>query len=157
MLLPGDVSYLLAFPSPTDRMDTWVLIGSIVFLLACIAGLGLWHLGTFLARKLRKKRGAVKQSPEPPSATQSPKLPQRLRVPTNASPIGDDPERLQQACTALEDSLAEMYKELAESWLRMGQPQKAADALKKILQLCPGRHQAQSAQDRLLKIGEPVK
>src|SRR5271157_5599518 len=105
MPLPGVVSYLWTFPSPTDRMDTWVLLGSIVFLLACVAGLGLWHLGAFLARKLGKKRIAVKQSPEPPSAIQSPKLLQRPGVPTNANPTADDPERLQQACTALEDSL----------------------------------------------------
>jgi len=30
---------------------------------------------------------------------------------------------LQQTCTDLEDSLAETYMELAESWLRSGQPQ----------------------------------
>ena len=57
-----------------------------------------------------------------------------------------DPERLQQVCTDLEDSLAEVYKELAESWLRHGQPQKAAAALK-ILRMYPDGRQAKFAHD----------
>jgi TolA-binding protein len=61
---------------------------------------------------------------------------------------------LQQTCIALEDSLAEIYLQLAESWLRRNQPQKATAVWKKILQLCPDRHQAQLAQSRLQQIGK---
>jgi len=137
-------------------MDTWVLRISIAIVLVCIAGLGLWHLVAYLAGKLPKKQRTVKQSPEPPSAIQSALLPPGLQTLTEAAPTRDDPERLQQACTALEDSLADTYMVLAESWLRKGQPRKAAAVLKKILQICPGRHQAQLAQDRLQQIGNEV-
>jgi hypothetical protein len=124
----------------------------------CIAGLGLWHLLAYLAGKLPKRPRTVRQSsPEPPSSIQSPKHVLKVRDPAELSPIADDPERLQQACTALEDSLAENYLQLAESWLRRGQPQKAAAALKKILQISAGGHQAQLAQERLQRISNEVK
>ena len=133
-------------------MDTWVLKVSIAILLVCVAGLVLWHLVAYLAGKMPKKPRTKRHSPEPPTAIQSPQPLPGVRalaeVPTN----GDDPERLQQACTNLEDSLAQIYMELAESWLRRGQPQKAAAVFKKILQICPERHQAQLAQDRLQQI-----
>ena len=142
MPLPRGLHYLLAGPFLVDRMDTWVLIGSVAFLLACVVGLSLWQLVVYLVRKLPRKPRKVRDAPEPPSAIQSPK-----------HLADDDPERLQQTCTALEDSLAEIYLELAESWLRRGQNQQAAAVLKKIVQLCPDRHKAQLAQDRLLQIG----
>jgi hypothetical protein len=151
--LPRGLSYLLAWPFAADRMDMWVLIGSIAFVVLCAAALGLWHLIAYLAGKLPKKPRTVKDVPEPPEASQSSKLRPRVRVPAQAAPTGDDLERLHQACTALEDSLSETYLELAESWLRRGEPQKAAIALKKILQVCPDRHQARLAQERLLQIG----
>jgi len=72
------------------------------------------------------------------------------------APARDSLEQLQQACTDLEDSLAAAYMALAESWLRNGQPQRAAAALKKILQVCPERRQAQLARDRLQQIGHDV-
>jgi hypothetical protein len=152
--LPRGLRSLLAWPFAADRMDTWVLKASIVIFLVCIAALGLWHLVAYLVGKLPKKPRTVRQSPEPPSSSQSPQLLPRVPTLADVASIRDDPERLQQACTALEDSLAEIYRELAESWLRTGQPQKATAALKKILQLCPDRHQAQLAQDRLQQIGK---
>ena len=133
MPLPRGLSYFPAWPFAEDRMDTWVLKVSIAIPLVCIAGLGLWHLAAYLAGKLPKKPRTVRQSPEPPSSSQSPKF-----LP------GDAPERLQRTCSTLEDSLAEKYLELAESWLRGGQPQKAAAAWQKVLQICPERRQRRS-------------
>jgi len=148
-------NYLLTWLVAAERLDIWVLRASIAILLACIGGLILWHLIAYLAGKLPKKPRTVRHSPEPPSALQPPLLP-RGRFPAEVGPTSDDPEGLQEACTALEDALAEKYMQLAESWLRGGQPQKAAAALKRILQICPGRHQAQVAQDCLQKIGQEV-
>jgi hypothetical protein len=139
-----------------DRMDTWVLWVSIAIPVVCIVGLGLWHLVAYVARKLPKKPRTVRLSPEPPSPIQSAQLLARGRAPVDVPPTGDDPERLQQACAALEDSLAERYLELAECWLRRGRPQKAVAVLNKILQVCPERPQAQLAQDRLQEIGKEV-
>jgi hypothetical protein len=132
------LSYLLAWPFAADRLDAWVLNFSIGIVVVCIAGVGLWQLFAYLAGKRPKK---VRESPEPPSAP-SPKL----------SPRRDDPEKLQQACGDLENSLAEAYLELAQHWLRKGQPQQAAAALKRIVQLFPERRQAQVAQDRLREL-----
>ncbi len=156
MPLPRGHSYLLAWLFAADRMDTWVLKVSIAIPLVCIAGLGLWHLMVFLAGKLPKKPRTVRYSPEPPSSTPSREFPQRGRALRQVAPTRDSPEQLQQACTDLEDSLADTYMELAESWLRSGQPQRAAAALKRILQVCPERRQAQLARDRLHQIGNDV-
>jgi hypothetical protein len=133
-----------------DRMDTWVLRVSIAIPLLCLAALILWHLFTYLAGKLETKPTARRLSPEPPAPIPFSKHPPSVQA------MADDPERLQQASTALEDSLAEIYLELAESWLRRGEPQKAAVALKKILQICPERPQAQFARDHLQQIGKEV-
>jgi hypothetical protein len=152
----GRFSYLLAMPFAADQMDTYVLKVSIAIVLVCIAGLGLWHLVAYLGGKLPKKPRTVRQSPEPPASILSPNVVPRVRAPANVAMTGDDPERLQQTCTALEDSLAEAYIELAESWLRRGQPQKAAAVLKRILQICPEKHQAQLAQGHLRKISNEV-
>ena len=156
MPLPWNLNHLLAWPFAVYRIDTWVLIASIAILLMCIAGLGLWRLIAYLFGKLPKKPRMARQSPEPPSAILAPKLLPHVRVQGEAAPSGDDPEKLQQACSALETSLAEVCMELAESWLRRGQPQKAAVALRKILQICPDRHQAKLAEDRLQQIGNEV-
>ncbi len=156
MPLPRGHSYLLAWLFAADRMDTWVLKVSIAIPLVCIAGLGLWHLMVFLAGKLPKKPRTVRYSPEPPSSIQSREFPPRERALTKVAPARDSLEQLQQACTDLEDSLAAAYMALAESWLRNGQPQRAAAALKKILQVCPERRQAQLARDRLQQIGHDV-
>jgi hypothetical protein len=152
MPLPRGQSDLLAWLFAAERMDTWVLKFSIAIPLVCIAGLGLWHLMVYLAGKLPKKPRTVRYSPEPPSPIPSREFPPRGRALTKVAPPRDSPAQLQQACTDLEDSLADTYMELAESWLRNGQPQSAAAAWKKILQICPERRQAQLAQDRLQQI-----
>jgi hypothetical protein len=144
---PCLLSCLQAWLFAVDRMDTWVLKASIAIVLVCIAALGLWRLAAYLGGKLPQKPRTARQSPEPPAPIASATL-----LPRVPAVSGDDPERLLQTCTALEDSLAEVYLQLAESWLRRGQPQKASAAWKKILQLCPDRHQARLAQDRLQQI-----
>jgi hypothetical protein len=147
--LPQDLKSLPAWPFADDRMDAWVFKVGIAIPLVFIAALGLWHLIVYLAGRLPKKPRPVKHSPEPPSAMQVPKLLPRVQSLAEIGPAGDDPERLQQACSALEDSLAGVYMKLAESWLRRGQPQKAAAAMKKVLLICPEGQHAQLAQDRL--------
>jgi hypothetical protein len=151
MSLQRGPSNLLNWAFAAERLDIWVLRGSIVFVLVCLVGLALWHLVANLVGK--RPRKIVRHSPEPPSSIPSPKLLPRVRALADVVASRDDPERLQQARTDLEDSLAEVYKELAESWLRKGQPQKAAAALKKLLRMCPDGHQAKFAQDRLQQIG----
>jgi hypothetical protein len=154
MSMPKGPSNLLTWAFVPDRLDIWVLKGSIVFILVCIVGLVLWHLGASLLGK--RPRKIVRHSPEPPSPVPSPKLLPRVRAQADVIACRDDPEQLQQACTDLEESLAEGYKELAESWLRKGQPQRAAAALKKILRIYPDGHQAKVTQERLQQIGNLV-
>jgi hypothetical protein len=120
-------------------MDTWVLKVSLGIPLVCLVALALWHVISYLADKLGTKPKTLRQSPEPPSAFPSPK---------------DDPERLEQACAALEHSLAQRYVELGESWLRKGLSQKAAAVFSKVLQLSPEGPQAALAQERLRQIDE---
>ena len=147
-----------------DRIDTWVFKVGIAIPLVCIAGLVLWHLFAFLTGKLVNKPKTRRQAPEPPTALQSLKRlpsdklafvdsPEISEATQLTAQIKNDPERLERACAALVESLAEMYLELAESWLRKGQPQQAAAALKKIVQSCPETRQAQLAQVRLRQQG----
>jgi hypothetical protein len=147
-----------------DRIDTWVLNISIAIPLVCVAGLVLWHLVASLAGKLVKKRRTGRQAPEPLPALHTAKhspsdrgtiagVPEGAEAKQLAAQSKNDPERLERACAALVESLAEMYLELAESWLRKGQPRHAAAALQKIIQSCPDTRQAQVAWDRLRGLG----
>jgi hypothetical protein len=82
-----------------------------------------------------------------------PDLPEAAEAKQLAAQIKRDPARLQQACAALADSLAEMYLELAESWLGKGEPEQAAAALHQLVQRCPETRQAELARDRLRQLG----
>jgi len=82
-----------------------------------------------------------------------PDLPEGAEAKQLATQIKNDPERLQQVCAAHVDSLAETYLELAESWLRKGEPEQAAAALQKLVQSCPETRQAQVARERLRQLG----
>jgi hypothetical protein len=152
--LPRGPSYLLAWPFAADRIDTWVLKVSIAIPLVCLAGMGLWHLVAYLAAKRPRKPRMVRLSPEPPRASPAPRPWPRGQGLAEAKPTADDPERLQQACTALEGSLVDLYLQLAESCLRQGQPQQATAAWNKIILISPGGHQAQLARDRLQQLGK---
>jgi hypothetical protein len=82
-----------------------------------------------------------------------PDLPEADDARQLASQIKNDPERLQRACAVLTESLAAMYLELAESWLRQGQPRQAAAVWQKLVQSCPETPQAQTARDRRRQSG----
>jgi hypothetical protein len=159
-----------------DRIDTWVFRVGIAIPVVCVLGLVLWNLVSYLGAKLGRERKPVRIAPEPPRPSSLPR-----RVPTDQAPtrpdrwqalagllpdlaggrspqqlaaeLQNDPERLQRACVAVAELLAEMYLELAESWRRRGQPLQAAAALRQIVQSCPETRQAQVARERLGQIG----
>jgi hypothetical protein len=78
--------------------------------------------------------------PDLPEAEQA----RQLRV-----QIRSDPERLRQACAVLVESLAEMYLELAESWLQQGDRRQAAEVLQRLLRNCAETRAVPMARDRL--------
>jgi hypothetical protein len=82
-----------------------------------------------------------------------PDLPEGAEAKQLAAQIRNDPERLQQVCAALAESLAETYLDLAESWLRKGEPGQAAASWQKLVQNCPETRQAQVARERLRQQG----
>jgi hypothetical protein len=122
-----------------ERLDTWVLIVSIAVPVVSIVGLVLFHFLGLLAGNLRKPRRAVRESPEPPA----PRAAAR-----------DDPEQMQRTCAAMEESLAEQYLELAECWLRKGQPQQAIKTFEKVAASFPESRQAATAQERIRQVRE---
>lgn len=66
-----------------------------------------------------------------------------------AAEIKNNPEWMQGACDSLTDRLGLLYLAMAETWLRKGQPQQAAQCLERVMQACPGTRQAEAAQVRL--------
>jgi tetratricopeptide (TPR) repeat protein len=66
-----------------------------------------------------------------------------------AGEIKSNPEWMKTACDNLCDRLGLLYLSLADTWLRKGQPQQAAQYLEKIVQCFPGTRQAEAAQVRL--------
>ncbi len=82
-----------------------------------------------------------------------PDLPQGAEAKQLVAQIKNDPDRLGQVCAALVESLADTYLDLAESWLRKGEPQQAAAAWEKVIQSCPETRQAQLARERLRQMG----
>ena len=126
------------FAVDVERIDTWVLRLGIAVPLVCVAWLVLWHLVPYLVRKKAKTRQPARLSPEP------------LHPPAQIK--SNDPEQLQQACAALEESLAEKYLELANCWVREGQSHQAADVLQKIVQNCAETRQAKVARERLERL-----
>jgi hypothetical protein len=139
-----------------ERMDTWVWKVSIAIPVLCLAALFLWHLVSFLAGNLFKKPRTYRKALEPrPPRLVSGSLPagSAQRGPPGSP---DDPERLQEACASLVNSLADLYLELAECWWRRGEPQRAAAALHRLMQTCPETSQAQLAQDRLRRMDQAL-
>ncbi len=66
-----------------------------------------------------------------------------------AAEIKNNPEWMQGACDSLTDRLGLLYLSMAETWLKKGQPQQAAQCLERVMQACPGTRQAEAAQVRL--------
>jgi hypothetical protein len=82
-----------------------------------------------------------------------PDLPEATEAGQLAAQIKNDPDRLQQACAGLAESLAVLYLELAECQARAGESEQAAASYQKIIRCCPESRQAQVAQDRLRQTG----
>jgi thioredoxin-related protein len=67
-----------------------------------------------------------------------------------------NPEWMKATCDSLADRLGEMYLALAETWVRKGEPQLAAECLQRAAAL-PGSRHAESAKVRLAQIqGQPA-
>ena len=126
---------MIAVAEP-ERIDTWVFRVGIAIPLVCLAVLVLWQLLSYLGRKRGRERRAARESPEPKAPS-----PQ------------DDPARLERACAALEERLAQMYLDLAESWIRAGQTQQAVAVWEKVVERSPQTAQAQVARERLRRPG----
>ncbi len=83
-------------------------------------------------------------------------LPEAAQALQLAGEIKDNPEWMKQACEGLSDRLGTLYLELAETWLRRGQPNQAVLCLERVLQTCPGTRHADAAQVRLSQVqGQP--
>jgi thioredoxin-related protein len=66
-----------------------------------------------------------------------------------SSEIKNNPEWMKSAAESLSDRLGLLYLALADTWIRKGQPQEAAQCLERVIQSCPGTRQAEAAQIRL--------
>jgi tetratricopeptide (TPR) repeat protein len=153
-----------------ERLDAWVFRAAIAIPVLCVAGLFLWHLVGYVAARIAKPRkGRPALEPRPPGqfpgrladepaapGVQPALLDALARALENCQRLAaqskDDPEQLQQIGVALEDCLAEISLELAESWLRKGRREQAIAALQKILQSFPHSRHALAAQDRLRQL-----
>jgi thioredoxin-like negative regulator of GroEL len=63
--------------------------------------------------------------------------------------IKNNPEWMETACASLSDRLGTLYLALAETWLKKGQPQQAAQCLERLVKAFPGTRHAEAAQVRL--------
>jgi thioredoxin-related protein len=76
-------------------------------------------------------------------------LPEGTEAVQLAAEIKNNPDWMQTACDNLTDRLGLLYLAMAETWVRKGQPQQAAQCLERVIQACPGTRQAEAAQLRL--------
>src|SRR5262249_52206169 len=75
-----------------------------------------------------------------------------------AGEIKNNPEWMRLACESLTDQLGSLYLNLADTWLKKGQPQQAVLCLEKIVQTLPGTRVAGAAQLRLAQLqGQPTR
>jgi hypothetical protein len=123
------------------RLDRWVFLVAVAIPLVCLVGLSLWHLLGYLARKLPRRSGPVRSSPEPLWA-----FPPRDKA---DGPPEAEQEMLQRDCAELESALADAYLELAECWLRAGRPLQAEAVWRRVVLVCPDGLQAKRARERL--------
>jgi hypothetical protein len=130
-----------ALLSTVYRLDRWVFLVAVAIPMVCLVGLSLWHLLGHLARKLPRRPGPVRSSPEPLWP-----FPPRDKT---GGPPHVEPEMLQRDCAELEGALADAYLELAECWLRAGRPLQAEAVWRRIVLVCPDGPQADRARQRL--------
>jgi len=84
-------------------------------------------------------------------------LPEGAEAVQLASEIKNNPEWMKAASESASDRLGLLWLSLAETWLRKGEPQQAAQYLERILQSFPGSRQAEAAQVRLSYLkGQPT-
>ena len=69
-----------------------------------------------------------------------------------AAEIKSSPQQMALVCDAMNDRLAKMYVDLAESWVKMGNREQAALCLEKVLKINPQGSAAASAQARLAQL-----
>jgi hypothetical protein len=154
----------------SDPMDIWVLKVSLLLPLVFLALLGIWHLLASLADRFKQRKRRTTESPSSALAPSEPseaitsfahlnsmvtafqELPDFGKANPLAAEIKNDPELLERACASLTNSLADTYLALAESWTRKGNPERAAEAYRKLVQTCPETRQAQIAQEHLRQI-----
>lgn len=84
-------------------------------------------------------------------------LPEGAEAVQLAGEIKNNPEWMKAASESASDRLGLLWLSLAETWLRKGEPQQAAQYLERILQSFPGTRQAEAAQVRLSYLkGQPT-
>ena len=66
--------------------------------------------------------------------------------------IKANPEWMTAACQAMSDRLGELYLDLAETWVRKGEPKLAAECLQRTITLLPRTRHAELARTRLAQI-----
>jgi thioredoxin-like negative regulator of GroEL len=76
-------------------------------------------------------------------------LPEAMEATQLLADIKNNPELMKVACDQVSDRLGGMYLNLAESYLKKGQPQQAIYYLERIVQLFPNSKQAETAQAKL--------
>src|SRR5437870_7225327 len=86
-----------------------------------------------------------------------PDLPEGAEGIQLATEINNNREWLQQACESLTDRLGGLYLVLAENCIKKNQAQESARYLERVLQMCPGTPQAETARIRLSTLqGRPT-
>jgi len=84
-------------------------------------------------------------------------LSESLEANTMALEIQKNPDWIKLACDQLNERLCVMYLNLAETWLRKGQPQQAVFYLERVLVTAPNTRHAEMAQVRLTQLqGQPL-
>jgi thioredoxin-related protein len=84
-------------------------------------------------------------------------LPEAAEAGKLAAEIKSNPDLTKQACEQMGDRLSLLYLNMAESWLKKGQPQQAVFYLERVVQTFPHSRHAELAQVRLAQIqGAPV-
>ncbi len=85
-------------------------------------------------------------------------LPEAAEAGKLAAEIKTNPDLTKQACDQMGDRLSLLYLNMAESWLKKGQPQQAVFYLERVVQTFPHSRNAEMAQVRLTQIqGAPVR
>ncbi len=79
-------------------------------------------------------------------------LPEGVAAEKLASELKTNPEWTRQACEQLEERLCVLYRALADSWLKKGQPQQAIYYLDRIVKLFPGTKHSEAAQAQLARL-----